>query len=261
MSNALQIFNYTAQHQLRTTVIDGAVWFVAKDVCDVLGLEQVSRALQGLEKDSGLLKVPHPQNPHKFLEVNGVNEPGLYKLIFKSRKPEAEAFQEWVFHEVLPSIRKSGMYLTDKAAEAYLTDPEEFAKMAARCSALERKVEAMERKLEEHYSFSVLGHTVLAQTGAISFKEGAAFLSQHGVPTGQNRLYEYCRKNKLLCSRKGRHWNKPTQKAIDAGLFNVEISGGFNTITMITPAGLKYLTDKLIAEQYPLLSLMEAETE
>lgn len=153
------------------------------------------------------------------------------------------------------------MYLTDKAAEAYLTDPEEFAKMVARCSALERKVEAMERKLNERYSLSVLGETVLALTGAVSFKEGAAFLSQHGVPTGQNRLYEYCRKAKLLCSRKGRQWNKPTQKAIDAGLFNVEISGGFNTITMITPAGLQYLTDKLIAEQYPLLSLIEAETE
>ena len=149
MSNELQVFSYTEQHKIRTTVIDGEPWFVAKDVCDVLGLEQVSRALQGLEKDSGLLKVPHPQNPYKCLEVNGVNEPGLYKLIFKSRKPEAEAFQEWVFHEVLPSIRKSGMYLTDQAADAYVHNPEEFAKMAARCSALEQKVSAMEQVLNK----------------------------------------------------------------------------------------------------------------
>lgn len=259
MSNELQVFKYTEAHQIRTTVIDGEPWFVAKDVCDVLGLEQVSRALQGLEKDSGLLKVPHPQNPHKFLEVNGVNEPGLYKLIFKSRKPEAEAFQEWVFHEVLPSIRKSGMYLTDQAADAYENDPAKFASMAARCSALERKVEAMEKKLEERYTLSVLGETVLAQTGAISFKDGASFLAQHGVPMGQNRLYEYCRKNKLLCSRKGKQWNKPTQAALERGLFNLELNGGFRAITLITPAGLKYLTDKLIAEEYPLLALIDAQ--
>ena len=261
MSNELQVFKYMEQHQIRTTVIDGEPWFVAKDVCDVLGLEQVSRALQGLENDSGLLKVPHPQSPHKVLEVNGVNEPGLYKLIFKSRKPEAEAFQDWVFHEVLPSIRKSGMYLSDQAADAYVHNPDEFAQMAARCSALERKVEAMEQALNKRYSLSVLGETVLAQTGAISFKDGATFLSQHGVPIGQNRLFKYCRDNKLLCSRKGRQWNKPTQKAVDAGLFNLQISGGFGAVTLITPKGLQYLTDNLIAEKYPLLALIEAQAE
>ena len=256
MSNALQVFSYTDQHQIRTTLIDGAVWFVGKDIARALGYKNPQETIREHVdvEDKGVSEILTPGGKQKMPIIN---ESGMYSLIFASKLPTARQFKRWVTSEVLPSIRKSGMYLTDKAAEAYLTDPEEFAKMAARCSALERKVEAMERKLEEHYSFSVLGHTVLAQTGAISFKEGAAFLSQHGVPTGQNRLYEYCRKNKLLCSRKGRHWNKPTQKAIDAGLFNVEISGGFNTITMITPAGLKYLTDKLIAEQYPLLSLME----
>ena len=133
--------------------------------------------------------------------------------------------------------------------------------MAARCTALERKIEAMEQVMNKRYSLSVLGETVLAQTGAISFKDGASFLSQHGVSTGQNRLFKYCREKKLLCSRKGRQWNKPTQKAIDAGLFNVEISGGFNTITLITPRGLQYLTDELIAEKYPLLAMLEADND
>ena len=119
----------------------------------------------------------------------------------------------------------------------------------------------MEQALNKRYSLSVLGETVLAQTGAISFKDGASFLSQHGVPTGQNRLLRYCREKKLLCSRKGRQWNKPTQKAIDAGLFNLQISGGFNTITLITPRGLQYLTDELIAEKYPLLALIDAQAE
>ena len=98
--------------------------------------------------------------------------------------------------------------------------------MAARCSALERQVSEIQLVLNKRYSFSVLGETVLAQSGSISVKEAAGFLSQHGVNIGQNRLFEYCRNNKLLCSRKGRQWNKPTQKAIEAGLFNLEIAGG-----------------------------------
>ena len=264
MTNELQVFNYTEQHQIRTTVIDGEPCFVAKDVCDVLGLSDVTSALRTLDSDEKMTlqnKRSHSGQRGGAQFMSLVNEPGMYKLIFKSRKSEAKDFTRWVTHEVLPSIRRSGMYLSDQAADAYLHNPEEFARMAARCSALERKVEAMEKKLNERYSLSVLGETVLAQTGAISFKDGASFLAQHGVPMGQNRLYRYCREKKLLCSRKGRQWNQPTQKAIDAGLFNLQISGGFGAVTLITPAGMKYLTDKLIAEEYPLLSLLDAEND
>ena len=264
MSNELQVFNYTEQHQIRTTVIDGEPWFVAKDVCDVLGIQNIRQNVKSLDDDEKMTvskTYGHSGQRGGAQFMTLVNEPGMYKLIFRSKKPEAKDFTRWVTHEVLPSIRKSGMYMSDQAADAYLHNPEEFAAMAARCSALERKVEAMERKLNERYSLSVLGETVLAQIGAISFKDGASFLSQHGVPIGQNRLFRYCRENKLLCSRKGRQWNKPTQKAIDAGLFNLQVSGGFNTITLITPRGLQYLTDELIAEKYPLLAMLEADND
>ena len=262
MINELQVFKYNGQHQIRTTVIDSEVWFVAKDVCDVLGLADVTSALRTLDSDEKVLrKISGEPSIGGNPNMTTISEPGLYKLIMRSSKPEAKQFTRWVTHEVLPSIHRSGMYLSDKAADAYLHKPEEFAAMAARCSALEHKVEAMEQVMNKRYSLSVLGETVLAQMGAISFKDGATFLSQHGVSIGQNRLFKYCRDNKLLCSRKGRQWNKPTQKAIDAGLFNVEISGGFSTITLITPRGLKHLTDKLIAEQYPLLAMIDAEME
>ena len=258
MSNELQVFNYNEQHQIRTTVIDGEPWFVAKDVCDVLELSDVNKATSKLDDDEKLVRKFFVSGQNR--DVITISESGLYALIFRSNKPEAKAFSRWVRHEVLPSIRKSGMYLTDSAADAYVHNPEEFAKMAARCSALEQKVSAMEQVLNKRYSLSVLGETVLAQTGAISFKDGATFLSQHGVPIGQNRLFKYCRDNHLLCSRKGRQWNRPTQKAVDAGLFNLEISGGFGAVTLITPKGMQYLTDALIAEQYPLLALIEGAT-
>ena len=259
MSNELQVFKYTEAHQIRTTVIDGEPWFVAKDLGEVLGFSNIRVEVSRLDDDErGVSRIVTPSNSG-YSDVSVISEPGLYKLIMRSNKPEAKQFTRWVTHDVLPSIHRSGMYLTDKAAEAYLNNPEEFASMAARCSALERKVEAMEKKLEERYPLSVLGETVLAQTGAISFKDGASFLAQHGVPMGQNRLYEYCRKNKLLCSRKGKQWNKPTQSALERGLFNLELNGGFRAITLITPAGLKYLTDKLIAEEYPLLALIDVQ--
>ena len=259
MSNELQVFNYTDAHQIRTTVIDGEPWFVARDLGEVLGFSNIRVEVSRLDDDERRVsRIVTPSNSG-YSDVSVISEPGLYKLIMRSNKPEAKQFTRWVTHDVLPSIHRSGMYLTDKAAEAYLNNPEEFASMAARCSALERKVEAMEKKLEERYTLSVLGETVLAQAGAISFKDGASFLAQHGVPMGQNRLYEYCRKNKLLCSRKGKQWNKPTQSALERGLFNLELNGGFRAITLITPAGLKYLTDKLIAEEYPLLALIDVQ--
>ena len=260
MSNELQVFNYTEQHQIRTVLIDSIPYFVGKDVAIVLGYKDTDQAIRAhVDEEDKLSRDFDGSGQKRAMTV--INESGMYSLIFASKLPSAKQFKHWVTSEVLPSIRRSGMYLTDQAADAYLHNPEEFAAMAARCTALERKVEAMEQALNKRYSLSVLGETVLAQIGAISFKDGASFLSQHGVPTGQNRLFRYCREKKLLCSRKGRQWNKPTQKAIEAGLFNLQISGGFNTVTLITPRGLQYLTDKLIAEQYPLLAMIEAETE
>ena len=241
MSNELQVFHYMEEHEVRTTVIDGMPYFVGKDVALALGYKNPQEAIRehvDLE-DKGVSEILTPGGKQKMPVIN---ESGVYSLIFASHLPTAKQFKHWVTSEVLPSIRKSGMYVS----------PE----LVSRCEALERKVASMEAKVDERYALSVLGETVMSQAGAISFQEGAGFLSQHGVEIGQNRLYRYCRENKLLCSRKGRQWNKPTQKAMDAGLFNPEVSGGFKAVTLITPKGLKYLTTKLMEETYPLLVLM-----
>ena len=245
MNNELQIFKYTESHQIRTTVIDGEVWFVAKDVCDVLGLADVTSALRTLDEDEKLVR--KISGAGQIREMATVSEPGLYKLIMRSTKPQAKDFTRWVTHTVLPSIRQTGMYVSPA--------------MQARIDELERKIASMEKVLSERYSLSVLGETVLGQTGAISFKDGATFLSQHGVEIGQNRLFKYCRDKKLLCSRRGKQWNRPTQAAVDKGLFNLEISGGFKPVVLITPKGLQYLTDEFMKDKYPLLVLMASKGE
>lgn len=104
------VFTYGVNQQVRTMAIGSQPWFVAKDVCGVLGLENASRATALLDDDEVLdlpLVSPVTGQRRKTLLVN---ESGLYNLIFRSRKPGAKAFRRWVTGEVLPSIRRTGGY-------------------------------------------------------------------------------------------------------------------------------------------------------
>ena len=116
MNNALQVFSYK-DHQVRTTTIDGEVWFVAKDICGILRIVDHRSAVQALDDDERRgSEIATPSNGG-YSEVNLINEPGLYKLIFKSRKPEAKSFTRWVTHDVLPNIRKTGSYSLQEAPQ------------------------------------------------------------------------------------------------------------------------------------------------
>jgi prophage antirepressor-like protein len=98
-------------HTVRTVVIENDPWFVAKDVCDTLGLTNHRKAVGDLpENEKGVTTGYTPGGKQKMLTVN---EPGLYRLVFQSRKSEAEKFKTWVFTEVLPSIRRTGMFLPE----------------------------------------------------------------------------------------------------------------------------------------------------
>ncbi len=113
MSNPVQIFVHERFGKIRAVMIDGEPHFVAADVCKALDIKNPTMAMKQLndnERAKFNLGLPYG-------EVNVVNEPGLYRFIFASRKPEARDFQDWVYHEVLPSIRKTGSYsLFDKPA-------------------------------------------------------------------------------------------------------------------------------------------------
>ena len=106
--NQLQIFQYE-RNRVRTVMIDGEVWFVAKDVCDALGIGNPTRAVSRLDEDEKNTLTSSKGNRGNPT-VNVINESGLYSLIFTSRKEEAKAFRRWVTHDVLPQIRKTGSY-------------------------------------------------------------------------------------------------------------------------------------------------------
>ncbi|WP_331281356.1 BRO-N domain-containing protein [Paenibacillus sp. FSL R5-0345] len=109
--NQLQRFMYSNQ-EVRSTIIDGQPWFVAKDVCDVLEISNNRDALNRLDEDEK--DVVSTDTLGGMQNVSVVNEPGLYSLILGSRKPEAKQFKRWITHEVIPSIRKHGAYMTPK---------------------------------------------------------------------------------------------------------------------------------------------------
>ena len=107
MMNGIQVFDYKGL-VVRTVERDSEIWFVAKDVCEVLELGNITEALRTLDEDelsSEILK-----SGTQGREMRLINEPGMYKLIFRSRKAEAKEFTRWVTHEVLPQIRETGVY-------------------------------------------------------------------------------------------------------------------------------------------------------
>ena len=256
MEKSLQVFKYKDK-QVRTVEHDGEVWFIANDVCNVLGLTNARKAVRSLDADEKGVTKSYTLGGNQSMTV--VNEPGMYKLIFKSRKAEAKEFTRWVTHEVLPRIRQHGMYLTDKVADVAATDPTAFDELLARYVSECKKSQELRERLDADRAFTNLGHVVLALPGSMTVQAAAHFLAQYGFDIGQNRLFKRCREEGFLCKRKGRQYNQPTQKAIERGLFNSEISGGFRPIAMVTPKGLSYLTEKFAGETYPLLVLMEAK--
>jgi prophage antirepressor-like protein len=105
-----KVFKYEGS-QVRTIVKDGEPWFVAKDVCEILELGNITLALDRLEEDEfSSTKVTDSLGREQ--ETYIVNEPGLYSLVLGSRKPEAKQFKRWITHEVLPTIRQTGTYTT-----------------------------------------------------------------------------------------------------------------------------------------------------
>lgn len=263
MSNELQVFSYNGQ-EVRTAEQNGEIWFVAKDICDILGIQNIRQNVKSLDDDEKMTvskTYGHSGQRGGAQFMTLVNEPGMYRLIFRSKKPEAKAFTRWVTHEVLPSIRKHGMYLTDQALDAMKNDPEAFERVLKMYAESREENSALRKELDDSRPFTNLGRVVMSLSGSISMQATAQFLCEHGFETGLIRLFRRCREEKLLCSRRGRQHNMPSQKAIERGLFNLEISGGFKPTVMVTPRGLMFLTELYTRENYPLSLMMEEVTD
>ena len=122
MENKLMIFENDAFGKVRTLNLNGEPWFVAADVCKALELGNPSMTVERLDDDEKGISTIDTLGGKQRMAI--INEPGLYSLVITSRKPEAKAFKRWIIHEVIPAIRKHGVYITDEKLKLFAEHPE-----------------------------------------------------------------------------------------------------------------------------------------
>ena len=114
-------FLFEGEALVRTVMVHGDPWFVATDVCRVLGIAQATRAVENLDQDEKGVTTTHTLGGLQELLI--VSESGLYALVFRSRKPAAVRFRKWVTGEVLPALRRNGRYEMAPSATEVIPPP------------------------------------------------------------------------------------------------------------------------------------------
>lgn len=171
--NELQIFEYEGT-PVRNVMIEEECWWVLKDVCQILGINNHRDLPKRLDVDEvGRFELPHPQNPTKLIEMVCINESGLYNVILRSDKPKAKEFKRWVTHEVLPTIHKHGAYAVDDL----LDNPELAIKAFTALKDERERRKALE--LETHSRNRSLVNCSQKRTMLISSSTTNPFLPSH----------------------------------------------------------------------------------
>ena len=210
---SIQLFQSDDFGQIRALEIDSEPWFVAKDVCDALGLSNVGQAIIGLDDDEkGSITIDDgtPGNPNKAV----ITEAGLYSLIMRSRKPEAKAFKRWVTHEVLPIIRRHGVYATPQTVDEMLADPDTMIRTLTALKEERKRVTALIEDNSRMLPKAVAYDSIIDTDGTMTVTQAARYLAQMDKTMTRNRLFAYLRADEIICKR----GNAPTKKAIDKGL-------------------------------------------
>lgn len=238
----LQIFNNEKFGSIRSGVTEsGEAWFIAKDVCGVLDILKYRDAISTLEEFERGRPVIE-DTPSGKQTMSTITEAGLYSLVMRSRKPEAQEFKKWIVTEVLPSIRKTGQYSIQpqqfvlpttykEALQSLLIEVEKNEQLS---------IENKEMKPKADFYDAVMGSNDLLDMNAT-----AKILNIKNL--GRNKLFEVLRDKEILMGN-----NLPYQRYIDADYFRVietSINIGADVRiykkTMLTQRGLEFLVKKL----------------
>ena len=249
--NQLQVFNNEEFGQVRTVVKGEDVWFVAQDVCAVLGINKQRDAYSRLDEDergSVLVDTLGGQQ-----NVNAINESGLYSLILRSRKPQAKAFKKWITSEVLPFIRRHGAYMTDQVLEQAITNPEFAIGLLTKLKEEKEKLAAAQQQIVQQQPLVSFAEACMQSDISLKVSEVAKLAAKHNIKIGQRQLFAKLREWELMFKRS----TEPTQKAVERELF--EVAQGVKqkrsgepftwTTTYVTPKGQAYIIDRLKKEQ------------
>ena len=254
--NELQIFKNKDFGEVRTSIINDEPYFNLNDVCRILDIRNPRDAKSRLNID-GVGTTDGVDSIGRKTEVTMINESNLYKLIFQSRKPEAERFADWVTSEVLPTIRKHGAYMTETVIERTLTDPDYLIQLATTLKEERQRRLLAEEENERNKPKVLFSDSCEVAENSILIGEFAKRMKQNGLPNmGQNRLFTYLRNQGYLC-KNGERRNQPTQKSMEQGLFETKVrvinnpdgSTRTTTTTKMTGKGQIYFTNKLLGEQ------------
>jgi prophage antirepressor-like protein len=203
----------TTGQTVRTVVIDGEPWFVAADVCAVLGISNSRQALSYLDEDEkGVITSDTPGGPQQMAIVS---EAGLYSLILRSRKSEAKVFKRWVTHEVLPAIRKTGSYsvVPIELPRSFAEALELAARQARALEDAEGRASVAEHQLHEISPAAKCWSALADAHGDYALRDAAQILSRDPlIVIGQNQLMIYL-KNIGWVDAKG----EPYQHQVKAG--------------------------------------------
>ncbi len=252
----LQIFKSEQFGEIRTLEENGKALFCASDIAKALGYARPGDAISAHCRYTVKRSIPHPQSPNKQIEMSFIPEGDVYRLITHSKLPGAERFERWVFDEVLPSIRKHGLYATDEllnnpdfAIAAFTALKEEREKNAALTTAVGK----LEAKVEQDKPKVIFAQAVETAKTSILIGDLAKLLRQNGVETGPKRLFEQLRQEGYLM-KNGSSYNMPTQRSMELGLFEVKESiinnpdGSIriNKTTKVTGKGQTYFINKFL---------------
>lgn len=248
----IQVFNNKDFGEVRTIQLESKIFLSLNDVCRILDIKNPRDTKSRLKQD-GVVTTDGVDSIGRKTAITFIDESNLYKLIFQSRKPEAEKFTEWVTSEVLPSIRKNGGYIS---GQENLSDNELMARalMVAQNTLNNRNKELEEahKKIEADSGKVLFAECVESSRTSILVGELAKILKQNGIDIGQNRLFKWLRHNKYLISRRGTDFNMPTQTSMNMGLFEIKEtsvthSDGHTTISKtpkVTGKGQIYFINK-----------------
>lgn len=260
MNNEIQKFDFKGTSLRTLTDEAGEPWFVAKDVCDVLGYTNASKAINDHVNQEDKL---NNESLSSLGQRGGwlVNESGLYSLVLSSKLPTAKEFKRWVTHEVLPAIRKTGGYIPT-------TDVDDDMTILAKAVMIsQRTMEAQKQRIAEQQTRIVelepkarFADAVAASDGTCLVGELAKMLRQNGMDIGQNRLFRLLQADGYL-GKSGSNRNVPTQRAMDLGLFRIKETtvthaDGHTTVSRtpkVTGKWQRYFIDRYWGRAQPTL--------
>ena len=207
MNTEIQSFNFNASTLRTLTDENGEPWFSGQDVCSILATG-TNHLREYLDEDeiTNIRTTDIGQNGGKAPVF--ISEPGLYKLIMRSRKPETKEFQRWITHEVLPTIRKHGAYMTKQTLDKALTSPDFLIQLATKLKEEQEKVKALEPKAKALETFTNVEDRLLV-------RDAAKVLSNSGTVISEKQLREWMTANDWIYKHDG-SWHA-TAKHCTAG--------------------------------------------